>query len=452
MRLHRKTYLLVLMSVWLPGFASEASACTCGPVEPCEAYTSASTVFVGRVLKVGMESSKVLLPSNAASTTVTRGSTVAHFLVEETFRGIDEKEADISGESTTCDYHFKEGQRYLVYAYRSPDGKRLHTNICSGTALLSAAKGHVAYLRGETRAPSGGTFYGQVYRTSYDYRNDHFGFEYLTKAKVILESGSRRFQALTGKKGKFSISGLPAGSYKVRTDPPTNSENVFSREPKQEWEVEIPDHGCAWHNFQARQNGEISGQVVDDTGRGVEDVRVEVTSAAPNVSYRNLPSETTDKEGRFKFTFLPPGPYFLGFNITEGPALYDSHTETYYPGVAERARATPIFVGENQSLGGFKLHIPPRLPERVIEGVAVWKDGRPAVDVPIVLHNPRSDYGDFNRVHTDAQGRFAIKCFEGQMYELSAMITNGTRLVNSKPLMIRVGRETTPVRLVVELP
>jgi hypothetical protein len=383
---------------------------------------------------------------------LTSGRRIAHFLVTEAFRGVEAKEVDISGESTTCDYPFEAGKSYLVYAYRSPDGKALHTNICSGTAPLSEAKDHLVYLREQARRASGGTFFGQVYRTSYDFRKDKFSFEYLTKAKVLLESGSHRFQALTGKKGKFSISGLTAGSYKVRTDPPTNSVNIFSQEPMQEWEVEIPDHGCLWKSFEAKQDGEISGQVVDSMGRGVEGISVEITSAAPNVSYRNLPDVETDKEGRFKFTFLPPGPYFIGFNITNGPALYDPYAETYYPDAVERAKATPIFVGENQRLGEFKLQVPPRLPERMIEGVAVWKDDRPAVGVPIVLENPRSGYREGNSVLTDAQGGFAIKCVEGQTYELSALIKKGTPLVNSKPLMIKVGKENKPVRLVVELP
>lgn len=43
---------------------------------------------------------------------------------------------------------------------------------------------------------------------------------------------------------------------------------------------------------------------------------------------------------------------------------------------------------------------------------------------------------------------------EGQTYELSAEITNGksVALINSKPLLITVGKENKPVRLIVERP
>ena len=442
------------MSVLLPGFASEASACTCGPVEPCEAYASASTVFVGRALKVGMESSKGLLPPNAASTTLTSGGPVAHFLVEEALRGIDEKEVEISGESTTCDYYFKEGKRYLVYAYRNPDDKRLHTNICSGTSLLTEAKAHLVYLRAEAKSPSGGTFSGHVYRLFYDSQKDDWDIEMLPKVKVILETGAQQFHAFTNKKGLFEISGLPAGHYKVRTDPATNYSTIeiLAVEPRKEWEVDLPDHGCVWQSFKAMQEAEISGQVIDENGQGVKGRWVDIISADPHVKNLEPPSAKTDEDGRFKFSFLPAGRYFIGFNIISGPHLDDPISEFYYAGVTERTAATPIFVGENQSVSGLKLSLPLRVPERVIEGVAVWKDGRPAVDVDIELKNSRSGYQAGSSARTDEQGRFALKGLEGQTYGISAYVSNGTRLVYSKPLIIKLGKENKAVKLVIELP
>src|SRR5437016_5590360 len=135
-----KTHLLIAAGL-LIFFSSNADACTCGTILPCQAYAGAQVVFVGLVTKTETVSSGGLMPSNAMSTTLTNGATAAHFRIEEAFLGIEKikTEVDVFGEGTTCDYYFKEGVEYLVYAYRNPDNKTLHTNICAGTAPFNEA-------------------------------------------------------------------------------------------------------------------------------------------------------------------------------------------------------------------------------------------------------------------------------------------------------------------------
>ena len=135
--------------------------------------------------------------------------------------------------------------------------------------------------------------------------------------------------------------------------------------------------------------------------------------------------------------------------------MSEPYPEFYYPGVEERAKATIIRLSEGQKVRGLDLPRPLRLAERMIEGIAMWPDGRPFIDnCGIQLTNPRTGYEEGNCVSTDAQGRFTIKALEGQTYELSARITNGksVALVNSKPIAVKVGKENSPVKLVVKLP
>jgi hypothetical protein len=157
----------------------------------------------------------------------------------------------------------------------------------------------------------------------------------------------------------------------------------------------------------------------------------------------------------FKFSFLPPGRYYLGFNLRGGPSIDAPYPEFYYPGVEDRSKATVITVVEGQKILDLYLPRPLRLGERMIEGVAVWPDGKPYVEnCGISLTNPRTDYREGNCVSTDAEGRFKIKAIEGQTYHLAATLVGppGVGLIRSKPVVLKVGKDNSPVKLVVESP
>ena len=456
MKVNIKTFILALTMVLLPSFASIANACTCGQISPCEAYANASVVFVGLVSKTATESTKSSrLPSNAMSTTLTSGSPVARFKVEEAFLGVNVTEIEISGGGTTCGYYFKQGERYLVYAYQNPDATTFHTNICSGTAPVSEAKDDLTYLRGVTKLPSGGAVFGEINREVNRIGKTEPTFEPIPKAEVVLVNGNQRFQALSDANGKFELRGLPQGRYRVHTNPPTNYSraDVMAEGPRSEWELDIPGQGCIQTWFVARPDGEISGIVVDDSGIVAEDVEPElipVNEKAPDSSFRSI---RLGEFRSFKFSFLSLGRYYLGFNMRSGPSVSQPYPEFYYPGVEDRAKATVITLSGGQKVSGIYLPRPLRLAERMVEGIAVWSDGRPFIgNCGIELTNPKTGYREGNCVSTDAQGRFTIKAIEGQTYELSAKITRGKSiaLVNSKPIVIKVGKENKPVKLVVE--
>jgi hypothetical protein len=223
--------------------------------------------------------------------------------------------------------------------------------------------------------------------------------------------------------------------------------------PRKEWDLDIPGQGCIQTWFLARPDGEISGTVVDESGIVGEDIEPELLPVDKKDTDSNFRSVRLGDFRVFRFSFLPPGRYYLGFNMRSGPSLSEPYPEFYYPGVAERSKATIITLSEGQKISGLYLHRPLRLAEQMIEGVAVWPDGRPFVDgCGIELKEPKTGYREGNCVPTDAQGRFTIKAIEGQTYELSAKITKGKSigLVNSKAMVIKVARDNKPVRLVVE--
>jgi hypothetical protein len=453
MRIKLPLYALIL--ILLPSFASVANACTCGGIKPCEAYAAASVVFVGQVIKTGIKTAPGRVPANAMSTTFTSSSLAARFRIEEAFLGLKGSEIEVSGGGTTCDYEFKEGERYVVFAYR--DSGIVHTTICSGTAPLTESKEALDYLRKAAKQSSGTTVLGDIHRHSNRGTSEELMSQPIADAEIILDDGKQRFRARSGPDGKFVLNGIAQGSYRVQTNPPTNSSSMdgMAEEPRNEWQLEVPPHGCVQTWFVARPEGEISGTVVDYSGVVARDLEPELIPVDEALTESNYRSVRLSDRSTFKFTFLPAGRYYLGFNLRSGPSLIEPYPEFYYPGVENRSEATIITLTEGQKILDLDLHRPLRLAERMIEGIAVWPDGRPFVrNCGISLVNPRNGYREGNCVSTDDEGRFRLKAIEGQTYNLAATLRDpkSVALISSKPLVVKVGKDNSPVKLVVEYP
>jgi hypothetical protein len=445
--------LAAVVLLLVPSLASVASACTCGGGAPCESYAAASVVFVGRVTQTGFKTIRRSFPDNAMSTTLTNGSVMsAQFKVEEAFLGVKVAQIEILGQGTTCDFPFKSGERYLVFAYKDSKTGRVHTNICTGTASLAESNDYLAYLRKAAKQPAGAAFYGEVVRDVYG--EAEVRAEPLAKAEIILEKGKVQLRGVTDASGKFELLGIKPGRYRVHTNPATNASrlDVMATEPRKEWEVDIPIQGCVQAWFAARADGEISGTVRDESGIVADDIEPELLFADDKGSEPNFRSERLSDAKTFKFSFLPPGRYYLGFNLHDGPSIISPYPEFYYPGVADRSRATLITLTEGQKVSDLTLMRPLRLGERVLEGVAVWPDGSPYIEnCGITLTNPRTGYREGNCVSPDGEGRFKIKAVEGQTYHLAAtLFSQGKGLISSKPVVVKIEKENKPVKLVVE--
>jgi hypothetical protein len=441
---------LTLALLILPIFASAAVACTCMAVSPCEAYASASVVFVGTVTKTFEEPANTQMPSNAISTTMTNSRPVALLKIEKTFGPALSETLQVYGESTTCDFPFKTGERYLVYAYQDAKTKALSTNICSGTKLVAEAKDHLTYLEGAVNS-SGGTVSGQIWREASGKSQPIAG------AEITFVNGDRTFRGKSDAVGEFTVAGLPQGRYKVYTTPRTNQSrlDVMAKEPRSEWEIDISGRGCVNTWFAAGADGEIAGTVTDESGILPEDLVPELIAVDAKSDEDVYEAEKLGQSAAFKFSFLPPGRYYLGFNLKGGPDLNSPYTAFYYPGVTERSRAKIITLSEGQKIANLYLPRPLRLGERILEGNVVWPNGKPYTEqCGIQIANPKTGYREGNCVSPDARGHFRIKALEGQTYDLSATVRRpgSFALIRSKPLRVTVGKGNRPVRLVVRMP
>jgi hypothetical protein len=98
------------------------------------------------------------------------GTQRTQFTIAESFRGPERGLIEVLSEGLggSCDYSFRHGAEYLVFARRAPGGP-WKVSICSGTAPIADAQEDLAFAKRATSGPvRGGRVYGSVYIADVD--------------------------------------------------------------------------------------------------------------------------------------------------------------------------------------------------------------------------------------------------------------------------------------------
>ena len=144
---------------------------------------------------------------------------------------------------STCDYRFKPGRQYLIYAGRAADG-RWTTSWCSGTKPIEAAAADLDYIASIALARPTGRIYGNVERTTVDPSS---GLSPMPApaagVRVALISGSKKRFIKTDADGRINAQ-VPPGDYTVAPVVPDNV--LVSGSPAR---VLVPPKGCAAVQF-----------------------------------------------------------------------------------------------------------------------------------------------------------------------------------------------------------
>jgi hypothetical protein len=119
-------------------FYFQASACTCPPINsPKIELNQAVAVFSGKVLKTNATERRLRINLSFPYFHFINWRTRVEFSVMEVWKGTASSEIGIITVpgSHSCNFNFKEGDEYIVYAYGS-EKEGMYTHKCTRSALL----------------------------------------------------------------------------------------------------------------------------------------------------------------------------------------------------------------------------------------------------------------------------------------------------------------------------
>ena len=426
-----------------------ANACTCaGNSPPCDSFGTASAVFSGTVISERVSEQPKQTDRNEVE--IDWAPRAVKFSIEQAYSGVTGTEVEVfTGRGGgDCGYSFRSGQRYLVYAYRYKD--KLTTGICTRTRLFTQATEDLAFLGTLSSARPGVTIYGGI--SLGDARKD----EPLSPDILItIEGESQRKEIRPDAEGRYRVSGLPPGKYKVTLQLPDALTTYRNEE-----EITVTDRGCATVGWYVTDNGRVNGRVVNADGEPVASILVGLVDPGGNPKENQVKLDRTDAEGNFKFSAVPRGRYLIAVNHTRFPEPGDptrSYPPSFYPGVIDKEQAQAITVGVGEKLNDLVVRVPAKQPPGVVKVSVVWSDGSPVAKAHLSIADVTQ--GEVNLTHsvqTDAQGQATIDGYVGQKLIVSAR-SDRTWIPNSRnepmertePVRLTLDRATNTVRIVI---
>jgi len=196
----------------------------------------------------------------------------------------------------------------------------------------------------------------------------------------VASTGSYRRLGTTDGDGRFDLSNLPGGEYRL-----TVSRSGFTslqygqRRPLEAAElISLPPGGEFAANLALTRGGAISGHIYDRFGDPIAGTRVQVLRSRMSQGQRRIQSlgsfDRTDDTGAFRIYGLPPGDYF----VTASPEVTDPTNReppAFYPGTSTIAEAIPISLASGgEAVADFQM---PAVRNARISGIVLNSSGAP---------------------------------------------------------------------------
>jgi hypothetical protein len=350
---HGKWQILAGLFWLIAVAADDAIACSCfmsGP--PCQAAWNADSVFVGTVRSIEqMDHDEFGQPYR---------SVLVKFDVERGFVNAVPGPLELSTASNgaACGYSFVGGERYLVYARKTPTS-RLSTSICSRTRPLDKAQEDLRYLADMPRVDAGARVFGRIHHWQRDpFEAVAVDYGPVGGLVVSVSGATATRDAVTDDHGRYEIAGLPVGEWSLSVTMP---DGFSPRYVEREFELRDP-RACSQHDFRISHEAGARGIVVDGAGRALAGISVDAVAAelAGHLPPAYQTPVKTNANGQFEFDRLPPGTYVFGVNLTKDVTATPARPATFLPGTALARDAARIELkpGDNKDVGVV------RLPER----------------------------------------------------------------------------------------
>ncbi len=285
----------------------------------------------------------------------------------------------------------------------------------------------------------------------------------IKRARVVITGAGRPRAATTDEQGRFSLTGLPAGSYRVAVTKSGFVDGAFGqrRTLPNGTPIELADNQQVTDvDVRLARGGVITGHVFDEDGEPlaraiVTVLRTQYVRGERQFAPAGTPDQTDDR-GQFRIYGLPPGDYYVSATagglervITQFAQLVapgaapaqasepNGYAPTYYPGVVSAGEASRLKLAASQEMGGinFSIQVVPFATVRGVvaggpgtvflvsdTGVAAGgggRGGRGALGGALLG-------GQNMRAQTQPDGTFAISNVTPGRYTIVARVDSGT--------------------------
>jgi len=193
---------------------SPVQACDCAVGPTCATFWSTQLAFIGKVDRIA---------------TPGPGTEETTLIIEEWLRGeVVKNEVTIvsTGVGVSCEYDFSPNTRYLVFAYKAPNGL-WKAFLCGGTTPVDSVSGKEAIkeIRSVLRSREPGQVSGQV-AFDEDPAERVMPGAAITQTLVSLQNDQRTLTTRTDARGEFRFARVPQGSYALSVGLPPNAADV----------------------------------------------------------------------------------------------------------------------------------------------------------------------------------------------------------------------------------
>jgi hypothetical protein len=204
--------MTVVTSVLTEG---SAQACVCEALGMAQSYSSAATVFIGKVESVTRQSDGPVTrhaPPPAADGRIKSfslagtSSRVTTFSISTVFTGPKMTRLEYKTRGSTCDFRFTPGESYLIYA--APRDGGLKIDKCVRIRLLSEATEEVKHLESLRAGRPPALIAGTVSLGRDDFMSEE------QPVHIVVKGGGRSYSARVGSDGQFYFA-VPPGEYEI---------------------------------------------------------------------------------------------------------------------------------------------------------------------------------------------------------------------------------------------
>ena len=266
---------------------------------------------------------------------------------------------------------------------------------------------------------------------------------------LVQIGGPANAAEIAAENGTFEFTNLPAGSYTVSARRNGYLPDYGSPRPgaRGRTTVDLESGGRGDITVRLLRGGVIAGQVLDADGRPVEGALVTAAQRIfsggrrrlmPFANSGGLP--TTDDEGRFRVTSLPPGRYVLSAMPQDEPPrttltgpVTNLGIRTYVPNATDLSEASVIELGPGERHLDVTIVLARGRPA-ALSGIALLADGSPAVGASINLRGAQQNLDEVLNfaLHrgstTDASGRFHLDNVMPGRFVVDAWSRDGHRV------------------------